>query len=236
LLTGVPPFRASSPGAIMSAHLTEPVPDPGELVPSLNTETRRLVMTSMAKEPDQRFITFEAFIKACDSALEIIHQRDGGSIRLLRKPLVRKEPLKRAHDQADRLPDEASRANVQHASGAVAVPPAPTKAETRTPAAGTPDRPPGASRADRAAVAEPARATEALRRLRTDKIRNRLQQVPTQTQAPKTPETRSSSRRDPLSDGDADRTYGMGMTPWVLLGFTVVAIIAVAVWKLLLHG
>ena len=48
LLTGVTPFAGTSPGAIMSAHLTQPVPDPQSRVPGLSQRTRDLVMMCMA--------------------------------------------------------------------------------------------------------------------------------------------------------------------------------------------
>jgi hypothetical protein len=87
LLTGGAPFKGTSPGAIMSAHLTEPVPDPGELVPSLAEPTRRLVMMAMAKPVADRFRSFDAMIKAIDEAMQAQHEKDG-AMRLLRKPLV----------------------------------------------------------------------------------------------------------------------------------------------------
>jgi serine/threonine protein kinase len=88
LITGSPPFKGTSPGTIMSSHLTDPVPDPGSLVPSLSAETRRLVTISMSKKVDDRFRSFDAMIKACDAALAVVAERSGGSIKLLRKPLV----------------------------------------------------------------------------------------------------------------------------------------------------
>jgi serine/threonine protein kinase len=108
LLTGQPPYRASSPGAIMSAHLTEPVPDPGELVPSLNARTRKLVMMAIAKNPEHRFLTFDAMIKACDEALDNIREKSGGTMRLLRKPLVIKKtpPTRKPGDGSSRIMDE----------------------------------------------------------------------------------------------------------------------------------
>ncbi len=87
LLTGTAPFKGSSPGAIMSAHLTEPVPDPGDLVPSLSDATRRLVTVSMAKSVDDRFRGFDALVRAIDEA-EQAAQEKGGGMKLLRKPLV----------------------------------------------------------------------------------------------------------------------------------------------------
>jgi len=99
LLTGQPPFRGTSPGAIMSAHLTEPVPDPGERVPSLGPVARRLVTTAMAKSSTGRFASFDAFIKACDQTVEELSDREGdgvGNLRLMRKPLViARKPVRR---------------------------------------------------------------------------------------------------------------------------------------------
>jgi serine/threonine-protein kinase len=102
LLTGMPPFRGSSPGAIMSAHLTQPTPDPGTLVPGLSPQVRRLVMTAMAKGTEERYVTFDALMKACSECLEQAREKHGGSIKLLRKPLVihNKKPALAGHDGA----------------------------------------------------------------------------------------------------------------------------------------
>ncbi len=88
LLTNHLPFEGNSPGMVMTAHLTQKVPDPGEKVPSLHRATRKLVMTAMAKSTDERFLNYQGFIAACEKALSDIHERDHGSLRLLRKPLV----------------------------------------------------------------------------------------------------------------------------------------------------
>lgn len=96
LLTGHTPYSGSSPGAIMSAHLTENVPDPGDHVPSLSKLTRQLVMTAMAKSTDNRYTTFEALIGACNEALAGIDHKSGSFPRLLRKPMVLKQPVKRS--------------------------------------------------------------------------------------------------------------------------------------------
>ena len=96
LLTGHTPYSGSSPGAIMSAHLTEPVPDPGDRVPSLSKLTRQLVMTAMAKSTEKRYTTFEALIGACNEALAAIDHKSGAIPRLLRKPMVLKQPVKRS--------------------------------------------------------------------------------------------------------------------------------------------
>ncbi|MCG8457396.1 MAG: serine/threonine protein kinase [Holophagales bacterium] len=72
LLTGVCPVQGSSFEELMAAHLLdEPTPfertDPEGRVPS---ELRRVVMRSLAKRPDGRFASAEAF----DSALEPFHR------------------------------------------------------------------------------------------------------------------------------------------------------------------
>lgn len=87
LLTGRTPYRGSSPGAVMTAHVTEPVPDPSELVPGLHPSTRSLVTMCMAKDPGDRYLNYHAFIAACHDALEAITGK-GSNLRLLRKPLV----------------------------------------------------------------------------------------------------------------------------------------------------
>ncbi|MBA3938301.1 MAG: serine/threonine protein kinase, partial [Planctomycetes bacterium] len=92
LLTGVTPFSGGSPGMIMSAHLTQPVPDPGERVPGLHPLTRKLVMTAMAKDREQRFLNFPALIGSLQAALAAISEKQGQAPKLLRKPLVLKPP------------------------------------------------------------------------------------------------------------------------------------------------
>jgi hypothetical protein len=80
----------------MSAHLTQPVPDPGMRVPSLNAKTRELIMMSMAKKRDDRFLTFAAFINAIDAARSGYSEKSGNAPRLLRKPMVIKGPVRKA--------------------------------------------------------------------------------------------------------------------------------------------
>ncbi len=89
LLTGRIPFPGNAPAIIMTGHLTQPVPDPGELVPSLNPMTRKVVMTAMAKLPRGRFTDFRAMISACEKALKDLSTASPGTVRLLRKPMVR---------------------------------------------------------------------------------------------------------------------------------------------------
>jgi serine/threonine protein kinase len=95
LLTGSTPFVGTSPGAIMSAHLTDPVPDPGAKVPSLSQATRQIVTTSMAKDVGARFLNHEALITACTKAVQELTGKNDGAPKLLRKPMVIKPPPRR---------------------------------------------------------------------------------------------------------------------------------------------
>ena len=96
LLTGSTPFNGTSPGAIMSAHLTETVPDPGDRVPSLSKFTRQLVQDAMAKSLDKRLSTFAAMVNACNQAIDSLDHKSGSSPKLLRKPMIIKNPVKRS--------------------------------------------------------------------------------------------------------------------------------------------
>ena len=95
LLTGITPFIGTSPGAIMSAHLTQPVPDPTQRVPGLHHLTKELVMMAMAKKSEQRFLSFDAFLKAIGHAMEELGERNSSGPKLLRKPLVLKSPMRK---------------------------------------------------------------------------------------------------------------------------------------------
>jgi serine/threonine-protein kinase len=88
MLTGRIPFPGNAPAVIMTGHLTLPVPDPSELVRSLNPLTRDIVMTALAKHPHDRYSDYRAMISACEKALKTMAQGPG-TLRLLRKPMVR---------------------------------------------------------------------------------------------------------------------------------------------------
>jgi serine/threonine protein kinase len=89
LLTGQVPFPGAAPAIIMTGHLTQPVPDPGALVPSLNPLTRKLVMTALAKQAKDRFVDYRGLINACEKAIKAIGTPEPGTARFLRKPLIR---------------------------------------------------------------------------------------------------------------------------------------------------
>jgi serine/threonine-protein kinase len=90
LVTGTTPYNGSSPGTIMSAHLTQPIPDPSAKVPSLNPLTRSLIMTAMAKDVGDRFLNYDGLIKTLDKAIGALAGQTAGAPKLLLKPLVLK--------------------------------------------------------------------------------------------------------------------------------------------------
>jgi hypothetical protein len=51
-------------------------------------------MMTMAKKSDQRFLSFEAFLKAIGQAMEELGERHSTGPKLLRKPLVLKAPTR----------------------------------------------------------------------------------------------------------------------------------------------
>ncbi len=230
LLTGATPFNGSSPGAIMSAHLTEAVPDPGDRVPSLSKVTRQLVMTAMAKPVDQRYLTFDAFIANTMEALDGMDSKSPAAPRLLRKPLVMKNPMKRSGEY------NAEGQDVN------AAPPPTTKPRTdrtlnqHAPTVVTPISNPMATAkhapapAIAAAVAAPSAAPQvAPGTQRATGQSNRRPVIPNSGSG-------SSGRSPALSSSSSDQleppsaayseppSPGVGMLPWIVLGFAILAL------------
>jgi serine/threonine protein kinase len=203
LLTGFTPFTGTSPGSIMSAHLTEPVPDPGDRVPSLSKATRELVLTSMAKDVKDRFLTFEGMVKAIEAALGECGQKSGGTLRLLRKPLVLNKPQakKPGSDRVTKGEESGGR---------------PPSAEPQTAR-------PGTGRATHEAPAA-GTGTGALAKVATDRVQ-RTEKPPTGAIAPTKPPTSNRIERSKVYDEDPQTKLGIGVLPWVVLGFAVVGII-----------
>ncbi len=86
LLTGNTPYEGSSPGAVMTAHLTSPVPDPKNTRPDLDGQTRSIIRTCMAKDPKDRFANYDALIAACHKPLHHHDERP----QLVRRPIREK--------------------------------------------------------------------------------------------------------------------------------------------------
>ena len=200
LLTGFTPFTGTSPGSIMSAHLTEPVPDPGSRVPSLSKLTRDLVMMSMAKDPRDRFFTFEGLVKAIDGALAECGSKGTGTLRLLRKPLVLNKPQTRRQPTSDRVArGDAS----DGARGAV----------------------PTDEVADAEAVAEPQAATASAAGAAPAATASAAGKPGTTLFEMNKPATSNRIERSRVFDEDPHSKLGMGILPWVVLGFAIAGLV-----------
>lgn len=85
LLTGRVPFPKPSPAGVLSAHLTEPVPNPSDLQPGLNPIVRQIVRRCMAKAPTERFPDWRTFIVECGKALKALGVRLDGTVHIVRR-------------------------------------------------------------------------------------------------------------------------------------------------------
>ncbi|MEV6389268.1 serine/threonine-protein kinase [Nocardia xishanensis] len=69
LLTGQPPFTGTNPGAVVAAHLTQPPPRAGSLVPGLPSAVDEAIARAMDKDPARRFASCGAFADAVARAM-----------------------------------------------------------------------------------------------------------------------------------------------------------------------
>ena len=67
LLTGRAPFDAPTDRQMMKMQITEPVPDPRQVVPDLPVAVYRFLQKAMAKQPEDRHATAEDFVGALDA-------------------------------------------------------------------------------------------------------------------------------------------------------------------------
>jgi len=96
LLTGRLPFPTGSAASVMVAHLNQPPPDPGQVLPTLTPLTRKLVLTTMAKRAADRYTDWGAFIVACEKALAAAPPSSGGTSRIFKPQKPTTVVLRRA--------------------------------------------------------------------------------------------------------------------------------------------
>ncbi len=82
LLTGHMPFEGGDGLAIAIQHATEMPPAPSKVHPALSPAVDAVVMRALAKQPDERFPTMRALVRAFDMAL----RAPGGSVSTLTRP------------------------------------------------------------------------------------------------------------------------------------------------------
>lgn len=68
LLTGKPPFAAKDNDTLAALHATAPVPAPSSIRPELPTAFDEVLTTALAKNPEDRYPTVEAFRRALRGA------------------------------------------------------------------------------------------------------------------------------------------------------------------------
>ncbi|MFN8372012.1 MAG: protein kinase [Anaerolineae bacterium] len=64
MLTGEVPFKQQNAGALLIAHLTQPAPDPRDLLPELPREAAHAIRKALAKQPGERYATAGEFVAA----------------------------------------------------------------------------------------------------------------------------------------------------------------------------
>jgi serine/threonine protein kinase len=63
-LTGHVPYQAETPAAVMLAQMQQPLPDPRVINPGINENVERALLRMLSKEPEQRFQSCSAFVRA----------------------------------------------------------------------------------------------------------------------------------------------------------------------------
>jgi uncharacterized RDD family membrane protein YckC len=81
MLTGQPPFTASSPMGVIALHMTEPAPSPRARVPEVPAPVARIVARMMAKDPSARFPDYDVLIAALERARPGERELSGFSAR-----------------------------------------------------------------------------------------------------------------------------------------------------------
>jgi len=79
-LTGAPPYRADNTGALITAHLMEPIPRPSQLRPEVPVAFDEVVARGMAKDRKDRYATAGALAQAAHEALNALDQDRAGLI------------------------------------------------------------------------------------------------------------------------------------------------------------
>lgn len=93
LVTGVLPFQAETPIAVVLKHVNEPLPNPRTFNPDIPDELERIIMTSLAKSPEERYQNIGEMLDDLDtlaSVLDIPLNREGDLRR--RSPDSRVKP------------------------------------------------------------------------------------------------------------------------------------------------
>jgi serine/threonine-protein kinase len=79
-LTGSPPYRADNAGALITAHLMEPIPHPSQLRPGIPATFDEVIRRGMAKDAKNRYASASELALAANAALSARDQARAGDI------------------------------------------------------------------------------------------------------------------------------------------------------------
>jgi serine/threonine protein kinase len=69
MMTGKPPFEAETPVAIIFKHVHDPLPPPSSVNPEISDEVEKVILKSLAKNPDDRFRMMRELVDALSRAV-----------------------------------------------------------------------------------------------------------------------------------------------------------------------
>jgi eukaryotic-like serine/threonine-protein kinase len=165
MLTGRPPFIAETPLAVMLAQVTNTLPPPRQVNPSISEPVQAVLLKALAKKPEDRYVACTRFARALSEAAattapEPSEVGQGTSASTSRVVAVDSSAADAATDGGEPSPGrEAAGTAATDASPSLAPPPgAPPK-----PAAASPTMPAARERRPHASEIEPARDVRGLR-------------------------------------------------------------------------
>jgi serine/threonine protein kinase len=71
MLTGQVPYQDNFPMMVVIKHIRDPLPSARALAPELNEATERVLIKSLAKEPDERYQTADDFVQAVKKVIQV---------------------------------------------------------------------------------------------------------------------------------------------------------------------
>jgi serine/threonine protein kinase len=71
-ITGYVPFDAPTPDEVVQAHVYTPLRPPNEVVPEISQPTSDALSRSLAKNPGDRFLSYDEFIMALEAARSLL--------------------------------------------------------------------------------------------------------------------------------------------------------------------
>ncbi len=230
LLTGEPPFDGNSPGAIMLAHINNPIPDPSDTIPSIKSETVSIVKMCLAKETKDRFGTFRAVINACENVLKSFGSDSGTDMRILRKPLKlqntqsvkRKKQHSPSSSGSTYVPNDAETLEIDSDNLLKSQPGSGSTSRPKSSAHPRPNTKPIARKDTTGYLA----AEAALRKMQTEKVRRESTKRIKKTNSTDKPSTRRFTPDQSVAfEEDPTADLGSGKLPWLVLSGAIIALV-----------